>query len=70
MRKCRFPLNFYLKYFIIGEELYGLSIAWELAEKPKKKGCNADRLITVLGKSSVDAEDFGIDCGIVRNSYY
>jgi hypothetical protein len=55
---------------IIGEELYGLSIAWELAEKPKKKGCNADRLITVLGKSSVEAEDFGIDCGIVRNSYY
>ena len=70
MRKCRFSPNFYLKYLIIGEELYGLSNAWELAEKPKKKGCNADRLITVLGKSSVDAEDFGIDCGIVRNSYY
>ena len=59
------------KYVIIGAGIHGLSTAWHLAEKIKKKngnGINSD--IVVIDKGGIASGASGIACGVVRNNYF
>jgi len=59
------------KFVIIGAGIHGLSTAWHLAEKLKKKngnGINND--IVVIDKGGIASGASGIACGVVRNNYF
>ena len=59
------------KFVVIGAGIHGLSTAWHLAEKLKKKngnGTNND--IVVIDKSGIASGASGVACGVVRNNYF
>jgi len=58
------------KYVIIGAGIHGLSTAWHLAEKIKKKGNGSNNDIVVIDKGGIASGASGIACGVVRNNYF
>ena len=58
------------KYVVIGAGIHGLSTAWHLAEKIKKKGNGSNNDIVVLDKGGIASGASGIACGVVRNNYF
>ena len=59
------------RFVVIGAGIHGLSTAWHLSEKLKKKngnGVNND--IVVLDKSGIASGASGVACGVVRNNYF
>ena len=58
------------KYLIIGAGIHGLSTAWHLAEKIKKKGNGSNNDIVVIDKGGIASGASGIACGVVRNNYF
>ena len=59
------------KYVIIGAGIHGLSTAWHLAKKLKKKNGNAtNNDIVVIDKGGIASGASGIACGVVRNNYF
>jgi len=59
------------RFVVIGAGIHGLSTAWHLAEKLKKKngnGTNND--IVVIDKGGIASGASGIACGVVRNNYF
>jgi len=59
------------KYVIIGAGIHGLSTAWHLAEKLKKKnGKDINSDIVVIDKGGIASGASGIACGVVRNNYF
>ena len=59
------------KYVVIGAGIHGLSTAWHLAEKLKKKNGNgANNDIVVIDKSGIASGASGVACGVVRNNYF
>jgi len=57
-------------YLIIGAGIHGLSTAWHLCKKLKKKGQLKENSVAVIEKTKVAAGASGVACGIVRNNYY
>ena len=56
---------------VIGAGIHGLSTAWHLAEKLKKKNGNAaNNNIVVIDKGGIASGASGIACGVVRNNYF
>jgi len=56
------------RFVVIGAGIHGLSTAWHLAEKLKKRngnGINND--IVVIDKGGIASGASGIACGVVRN---
>ena len=59
------------KYVVIGAGIHGLSTAWHLAEKIKKKNGNSTNDdIIVIDKVGIASGASGIACGVVRNNYF
>ena len=59
------------RFVIIGAGIHGLSTAWHLSEKLKKKsGNNTNNDIVVLDKGGIASGASGIACGVVRNNYF
>ena len=58
------------KYVVIGAGIHGLSTAWHLAEKIKKKGNGSNNDIVVIDKGGIASGASGIACGVVRNNYF
>ena len=58
------------KYVVIGSGIHGLSTAWHLAEKIKKKGNGSNNDIVVVDKGGIASGASGIACGVVRNNYF
>ena len=59
------------KYVVIGAGIHGLSTAWHLAEKLKKKNGNSiNSEIVVIDKGGIASGASGIACGVVRNNYF
>ena len=59
------------RYVVIGAGIHGLSTAWHLAEKLKKKNGNgASNDIVVIDKSGIASGASGVACGVVRNNYF
>ena len=59
------------RFVVVGAGIHGLSTAWHLAEKLKKKngnGINND--IVVIDKSGIASGASGVACGVVRNNYF
>ena len=59
------------RFVIIGAGIHGLSTAWHLSEKLKKKngnGVNND--IVVIDKGGIASGASGVACGVVRNNYF
>ena len=55
------------KYVIIGAGIHGLSTAWHLAEKLKKKnGKDINSDIVVIDKGGIASGASGIACGVVQ----
>jgi len=58
------------KYLIIGAGVHGLSTAWSLCKKLKKKNQLKDNSVVVLEKTKVASGAGSISCGITRNNYF
>ena len=59
------------RFVVIGAGIHGLSTAWQLAEKLKKKNGNgSNNDIVVLDKGDLCAGASGVACGVVRNNYF
>ena len=58
------------KYLIIGAGVHGLSTAWNLCKKLKKKNQLKDNSVVVLEKTKVASGAGSISCGIARNNYF
>ena len=59
------------RFVVIGAGIHGLSTAWHLAEKLKKKNGNAtNNDIVVIDKGKIASGASGIACGVVRNNYF
>ena len=59
------------RFVVIGAGIHGLSTAWHLAEKLKKKNGNgSNNDIVVLDKGDLCAGASGVACGVVRNNYF
>jgi len=59
------------KYVIIGAGIHGLSTAWHLAEKLKKKnGKDINSDIVVIDKGGIASGASGIACGVVLSTSY
>mgnify|MGYP003310230695 CR=1 FL=1 len=59
------------RFVVIGAGIHGLSTAWHLSEKLKKKnGNSANNDIVVLDKSGIASGASGVACGVVRNNYF
>ena len=59
------------RFVVIGAGIHGLSTAWHLAEKLKKKNGNgANNDIVVIDKGGIASGASGIACGVVRNNYF
>ena len=59
------------RFVVIGAGIHGLSTAWHLAEKMKKKNGNgSNNDIVVLDKGDLCAGASGVACGVVRNNYF
>ena len=59
------------RFVVIGAGIHGLSTAWHLSEKLKKKngnGTNND--IVVIDKGGIASGASGVACGVVRNNYF
>ena len=56
------------RFVVIGAGIHGLSTAWHLAEKLKKKNGNgSNNDIVVLDKGGIASGASGVACGVVRN---
>ena len=59
------------RFVVIGAGIHGLSTAWHLAEKLKKKnGNNSNNDIVVIDKGGIASGASGIACGVIRNNYF
>ena len=59
------------RFVVIGAGIHGLSTAWHLAEKLKKKNGNEiNNDIVVIDKGGIASGASGIACGVVRNNYF
>ena len=59
------------KFVVIGAGIHGLSTAWHLAEKLKKKNSNgSNNDIVVIDKGGIASGASGVACGVVRNNYF
>ena len=59
------------KFVVIGAGIHGLSTAWHLSEKLKKKNSNGtNNEIVVIEKSGIASGASGVACGVVRNIYF
>ena len=59
------------KFVIIGAGIHGLSTAWHLAQKIKKKNGNgSNNDIIVIDKNGIASGASGVACGVVRNNYF
>ena len=59
------------RFVVIGAGIHGLSTAWHLSEKLKKKNGNgSNNDIVVLDKGDLCAGASGVACGVVRNNYF
>jgi len=58
------------KYLIVGAGVHGLSTAWNLCKKLKKKNQLKDNSVVVLEKTKVASGAGSISCGIARNNYF
>ena len=59
------------RFVVIGAGIHGLSTAWHLSEKLKKKNGNgSSNEIVVLDKSGIASGASGVACGVVRNNYF
>ena len=59
------------KYVVIGAGIHGLSTAWHLAEKLKKKNGNAtNNDIVVIDKGGIASGASGIACGVGAKQYF
>ena len=59
------------RFVVIGAGIHGLSTAWHLSEKLKKKNGNgANNDIVVIDKSGIASGASGVACGVVRNNYF
>jgi len=59
------------RFVVIGAGIHGLSTAWHLAEKLKKKNGNAtNNDIVVIDKGGIASGASGIACGVIRNNYF
>ena len=58
------------KYLIIGAGVHGLSTAWNLCKKLKKKNQLKDNSVVVLEKNKIASGAGSISCGIARNNYF
>ena len=60
------------RFVVIGAGIHGLSTAWHLAEKLKKKNSNgtSNNDIVVIDKGGIASGASGIACGVVRNNYF
>ena len=59
------------KFVVIGAGIHGLSTAWHLSEKLKKKNGNGSgNDIVVIDKSGIASGASGVACGVVRNNYF
>ncbi len=57
------------RFVIIGAGIHGLSTAWHLAEKLKKKnGKSSNNDIVVIDKGGIASGASGIACGVIRNN--
>jgi len=58
------------RFVIIGAGIHGLSTAWHLAEKLKKKnGNDSNNDIVVLDKSGIASGASGVACGVFPTGY-
>ena len=59
------------RFVVIGAGIHGLSTAWHLSEKLKKKNGNStNNDIVVIDKGGIASGASGIACGVVRNNYF
>ena len=59
------------RFVLIGAGIHGLSTAWHLSEKLKKKNGNStNNDIVVIDKGGIASGASGIACGVVRNNYF
>ena len=59
------------RFVVIGAGIHGLSTAWHLSEKLKKKNGNgSNNDIVVIEKSGIASGASGVACGVVRNNYF
>ncbi len=59
------------RFVVIGAGIHGLSTAWHLSEKLKKKNGNgANNDIIVIDKGGIASGASGVACGVVRNNYF
>ena len=59
------------KFVVIGAGIHGLSTAWHLSEKLKKKNGNGtNNEIVVIEKNGIASGASGVACGVVRNNYF
>ena len=59
------------RFVVIGAGMHGLSTAWHLAQKIKKKNGNgSNNDIVVIDKSGIASGASGVACGVVRNNYF
>ena len=59
------------RFVVIGAGIHGLSTAWHLSEKLKKKNGNgSNNDIVVIDKSGIASGASGVACGVVRNNYF
>ena len=59
------------RFVVIGAGIHGLSTAWHLSEKLKKKNGNGkNNEIVVIDKSGIASGASGVACGVVRNNYF
>ena len=57
------------RFVVIGAGIHGLSTAWHLSEKLKKKNGNgANNEIVVIDKGAIASGASGVACGVVRNN--
>jgi glycine/D-amino acid oxidase-like deaminating enzyme len=59
----------HVQYAVIGAGIHGLSTAWHLAERLKKRGRDGTSIL-VLDKHGIAAGASGIACGVIRNNYF
>jgi len=59
------------RFVLIGAGIHGLSTAWHLSEKLKKKNGNStNNDIVVIDKGGIASGASGIACGVIRNNYF
>ena len=59
------------RFVVIGAGIHGLSTAWHLSEKLKKKNGNGtNNEIVVIDKNGIASGASGVACGVVRNNYF